>query len=188
MLKDRVTVNENGFSLYKDKDNPNRQAYYTTFKLADDEINKTQEMMVTYWDPMHNGLHNVQANTYVCIWEVEENDVVEECQIYIRNENRAKPQISWSIAKDPSYGDYAYMIRICWPGNQSEKINSQHIWLENQKNGRRYSFLTDYIEPRTKNGEDCYIIEILPGRASVSVSDLVIRGDDILLQKYEIVG
>ena len=159
MLKDRVTVNENGFSLYKDKDNPNRQAYYTTFKLADDEINKTQGMMVTYWDPMHNGLHNVQANTYVCIWEVEENNVVEECQIY---------------------------IRICWPGNQSEKINSQHIWLENQKSGRRYSFLTDYIEPRTRNGEDCYIIEILPGRANVS--DLVIRGDDTLLQKYEIVG
>ena len=157
MLKDRVTVNENGFSLYKDKDNPNRQAYYTTFKLADDEINKTQGMMVTYWDPMHNGLHN-----------------------------RAKPRISWSIAKDPSYGDYAYMIRICWPGNQSEKINSQHIWLENQKSGRRYSFLTDYIEPRTRNGEDCYIIEILPGRANVS--DLVIRGDDTLLQKYEIVG
>lgn len=36
--------------------------------------------MVTYWDPMHNGLHNVQANTYVCIrlnkygWAVGKTD------------------------------------------------------------------------------------------------------------------
>ncbi len=185
MLKDRVTVNENGFSLYEDKDNPNRQAYYTTFRLADDEINKGQGIKVEYWHAATDKDQDVQNNTYICIWEVEGNDVVEECQVYIRNKNRAKPRISWSIERNTAYGDSAYMIRIRWTSNQSERINSRHLWLENQKNSRKYSFLTDYIEPRTRNGEDCYIIEILPDRANVS--DLVIRGDDTLLQKYEIV-
>lgn len=185
MLKDRVKVNENKFSLYKDEDNSNRQAYYTIFRLADDEINKARGIKVEYWDPGTDKHQDVQSNTYVCIWEVAENNVVEECQVYIRNKNRAKPKISWSIERNTAYGDSAYMIRIRWTSNQSERINSRHLWLENQENGRKYSFLTDYIEPRTKKGEDCYIIENLLDRANVS--DLVIRGDDTLLQKYEIV-
>lgn len=69
MLKDRVTVNENGFSLYEDKDNPNRQAYYTTFRLADDEINKGQGIKVEYWHAATDKDQDVQNNTYICIWE-----------------------------------------------------------------------------------------------------------------------
>ena len=112
------------------------------------------------------------------------NDEADECRIYLGN-GRAKPRISWSIEKEQAYGDYAYMIRLKWIDHQSDRIHSSHIWLKNSQNGRKYSFLTEYIAPENGREEDCYIIEILPGRANPNT--LVIEGDEILLEKYAIV-
>ena len=77
------------------------------------------------------------------------------------------------------------MIRLKWIDHQSDRIHSSHIWLKNSQNGRKYSFLTEYIAPENGREEDCYIIEILPGRANPNT--LVIEGDEILLEKYAIV-
>lgn len=110
--------------------------------------------------------------------------MVDECRIYLGN-GRAKPRISWSIEKEQAYGDYAYMIRLRWMDHQTDRIHSSHLWLKNGQNGRKYSFLTEYIAPENGREEDCYIIEILPGRANPNA--LVIEGDEILLEKYAIV-
>lgn len=74
---------------------------------------------------------------------------------------------------------------MAWIDHQSDRIHSSHIWLKNSQNGRKYSFLTEYIAPENGREEDCYIIEILPGRANPNT--LVIEGDEILLEKYAIV-
>ena len=126
----------------------------------------------------------VQPNSYVYIWETKDEIMVDECRIYLGN-GRAKPRISWSIEKEQAYGDYAYMIRLRWMDHQTDRIHSSHLWLKNGQNGRKYSFLTEYIAPENGREEDCYIIEILPGRANPNA--LVIEGDEILLEKYAIV-
>ena len=50
------------------------------------------------------------------------------------------------------------MIRLKWIDHQSDRIHSSHIWLKNSQNGRKYSFLTEYIAPENGREEDCYII------------------------------
>ena len=164
MLKDRVIIDENGFKLREGAD-PERKAYYVTFTLADGEIDKSQGREIKYWDAMNPYSQRVQPNSYVYIWETKDEIMVDECRIYLGN-GRAKPRISWSIEKEQAYGDYAYMIRLKWIDHQSDRIHSSHIWLKNSQNGRKYSFLTEYIAPENGREEDCYIIEILPGRAN----------------------
>lgn len=161
MLKDRVIIDENGFKLREGAD-PERKAYYVTFTLADGEIDKSQGREIKYWDAMNPYSQRVQPNSYVYIWETKDEIMVDECRIYLGN-GRAKPRISWSIEKEQAYGDYAYMIRLRWMDHQTDRIHSSHLWLKNGQNGRKYSFLTEYIAPENGREEDCYIIEILPG-------------------------
>lgn len=163
MLKDRIVVDENGFQVNRESADPERKAYYATFTLADEEIDKSQGKQIKYWDAMNPYSQRVQPNSYVYIWETKDEIMVDECRIYLGN-GRAKPRISWSIEKEQAYGDYAYMIRLKWIDHQSDRIHSSHIWLKNSQNGRKYSFLTEYIAPENGREEDCYIIEILPGR------------------------
>lgn len=184
MLKDRIVVDENGFQVNRESADPERKAYYATFTLADEEIDKSQGKQIKYWDAMNPYSQRVQPNSYMYIWETKDEIMVDECRIYLGN-GRAKPRISWSIEKEQAYGDYAYMIRLKWIDHQSDRIHSSHIWLKNSQNGRKYSFLTEYIAPENGREEDCYIIEILPGRANPNT--LVIEGDEILLEKYAIV-
>ena len=105
----------------------------------------------------------VQPNSYVYIWETKDEIMVDECRIYLGNGKVL--HASQTAGKD--------------------RIHSSHIWLKNSQNGRKYSFLTEYIAPENGREEDCYIIEILPGRANPNT--LVIEGDEILLEKYAIV-
>ena len=42
MLKDRIVVDENGFQVNRESADPERKAYYATFTLADEEIDKSQ--------------------------------------------------------------------------------------------------------------------------------------------------
>ena len=60
MLKDRIVVDENGFQVNRESADPERKAYYATFTLADEEIDKSQGKQIKYWDAMNPYSQRVQ--------------------------------------------------------------------------------------------------------------------------------
>ena len=85
MLKDRIVVDENGFQVNRESADPERKAYYATFTLADEEIDKSQGKQIKYWDAMNPYSQRVQPNSYVYIWETKDEIMVDECRIYLGN-------------------------------------------------------------------------------------------------------
>ena len=81
MLKDRIVVDENGFQVNRESADPERKAYYATFTLADEEIDKSQGKQIKYWDAMNPYSQRVQPNSYVYIWETKDEIMVDECRI-----------------------------------------------------------------------------------------------------------
>ena len=147
MLKDRIVVDENGFQVNRESADPERKAYYATFTLADEEIDKSQGKQIKYWDAMNPYSQRVQPNSYVYIWETKDEIMVDECRIYLGN-GRAKPRISWSIEKEQAYGDYAYMIRLKWIPSFGEGFHMEDE--RNQEYPVRRVFEEKEEENRTK--------------------------------------
>lgn len=183
MLKERVTVNRNGFQVSKDSEEPERSAYYATFSLADEKVEKLQANPVTYWNALNASAQMVNNRTFICVWEVKGQEVVEEYSFYFTTET-VRPQMRWRIEKNKKYGDAAYVITLEWMGPQWDKIHKSHIWLKHKRSKRKFSFLKDVIEPMDLNKTplmDQYVIN-LP--MDVRPEELVIECDELLQKKY----
>lgn len=183
MLKERIKLTDNGFRIVRDDTKPGRQAYFTKFSLRDGEIDKVVGNALSYWDAMNPVGEKVQDRTFVCVWENEDGQTVEEHLFYI-NRMGKKPRLRWHMERAPRYGERAYKITLEWMDNVYDSIHKNHICLKNRQNGRTYAFLKEYIEPVNLNDrikKDEYIIDV---PYDVEVADLMIEGDELLLQKY----
>lgn len=181
MLKKRIIIEQDGFQINPEKEDAGRRAYYTTFSLGSTDVDKSSPKAVQYWDSVNQYTQRKLSRSFVCVWEEKDGKQVDECRFYIGG-GENKPRIRWSIESAPRYGENAYMIRLRWVNHQTDKIHKSHIWLKNQENERKFSFLCECIEPLGGTEEAQYIIDVLPGTAGVS--RLMIEGDELLLQKY----
>ncbi len=68
MLKDRIVVDENGFQVNRESADPERKAYYATFTLADEEIDKSQGKQIKYWDAMNPYSRREYSQIPMCIY------------------------------------------------------------------------------------------------------------------------
>lgn len=188
MLKDRVVIKDKGFQILEDLTAPGREAYFTTFSLKDEKAVRNQMYSLTYYTPLNTMTQPVENRSFVCVWEeTTDNKQIEEYTFYFTTAG-AKPKLQWSIEKAKKYGSNAYMITLKWKDHYSEPIHRSHIWLKHKRSNSRFTFLRELIEPLDANASepiDQYIIEVPAG---VDPTDLVIEGDELLQQKYLLMG
>ena len=51
MLKDRIKISDKIFSVFKDPEDENRQAYYCEFTLRESEEEQKEYRKIEYWQP-----------------------------------------------------------------------------------------------------------------------------------------
>lgn len=183
MLKERIRLTDEGFRVERDSLNPDRTAYFTKFRLEDGTIDRISGEPLSYWEVLNPYGQRVADKTFVCVWETERGNIVEEHFFYI-NRTGSRPRLCWNMERSPKYGDQAYKITLKWPDQYYEPIHKNHIWLLNRQDGKKYAFLKEFIEPMDKEGrikKDEYIIDV---PEHVNVAELSIEGDELLCQKY----
>lgn len=185
-LKERVSISANGFQVVKDGEESTKKAYYNVFTLQDATIEKNRNNPITYWSPYEASTYTVKDGECVCVWEIDEQDRVEE-YVFCCSAGNVQPRITWKFEAAPKYGQNAYMLTIEWSDNRFEKIHRKHMWLYHKKSGRKFNFLKEIIYPldigdRIKR--DQYIVTLPAGE---SIDQLSVEADELLRKKYLLV-
>ncbi len=166
MLKDRITLTQNGFFIIKEQSDTQKEVFYGTYRMKDDpETIPEQQQPLRYWDPNFAAEAKI-SDTAPCVYvaEKEGDRIVEACHFIKKNPDREKKPrllIYTEKAKWKSkwkYGRGAYLITISWPDSAGEALNNKYIFLAGS-GGEHFPFLRDVIKPLSghKEPEDQYV-------------------------------
>lgn len=170
MLKDRIKLTQNGFSVIRDSAS-DRKALFGFYGLDKDPETVPDDLReIKYWDPLDATEKEIPEETpCVYVVEKEEDRVVEEARI-IKTRPGQKPVLQIRVEPNKKYdprkerGKKAYMITVAWPDSPGEKINSGYIFLAGP-GGEQFPFLKDVIAPLSGHSqpEDQYVYILSEG-------------------------
>ncbi len=183
-LKDRVQMTENGFKIFPDA-SLQRTLYFGEFSLKMGAEEDAVLSQIEYWEPIKNReIIPSRPKTFVEIAEKEGDIIVERHKFFFAGRG-GKNELIISRKRVKKYGKRAYMVTIEWKDCPSEPINSDYIYLTNDKNEKFY-FLTEFIEAQEPDSNkllDKYIYTVPEGEDENS---FYVEVDPLVKNKYSV--
>lgn len=189
-LESRCKVDGNKFYVQEDGADSGKNVYYKEFAVTDAADNYEGLRQMNYLTGVFRADESAielkkERATFVLIAEKDqEGNITEKFRFYYPG-TAGKDELWIKVAKNKKFGKNAYAITIRWAQYKAEDINSQYIYLKDNR-GRRYYFLTEMISavaPESKTPEDCFIFELPEGD---SIQNYSVDVDPLLKEKYDI--
>ena len=188
MLKERIVKNQKSIKVMPGPEGK-YELFFGTFTLKDAVDAEPEIQRISYWELPEAYEKTIDHDCYVYIAEKKDGEIIDSFRFFFKCGNR-KPSLSWSIEKMGFFRRFepgATEIIIRWNGNSGEPIRSEYVYLYLKNNPKEhYQFLSDYIGPAEKDGDDAierYVF--FPGDGS-DISNYCIGFDPLVQEKYNI--
>lgn len=189
-LESRCSVQDNRFYVQEDGEHSGRQVYYKEFTITDNPDDYAGLKQMSYLTGVFQADRSAvelkkEKATYVLIAEKDSDGRIVDKYYFYYPGNGRKDELWIKMEKKRKFGKNAYAITIRWAQYYAEDINSQYIYLKDNR-GRKYYFLSERISavsPESKNPKDCFIFELPEGE---NIHDYSVDVEPLLKEKYDI--